>query len=211
MSEKRVETGRIGVFEFKVRFTVAALLIILGSLAIATVAYLPAYRELLIFSSTIVGGGAVIYAAYFAALTLRINLKRDMLKSALSIINIVNGHELTKVRTLIEEKLKNGNIAQTEIYKVVTDDKETHDAVRIVLNHLENVSISVQMGDSDEEMVYRGLCWIVPNVFNSLRPYITERRRRVDASLLFIELERLAKCWESGKYLSTGKPLLVLV
>lgn len=62
MSEKRVETGRIGVFEFKVRFTVAALLIILGSLAIATFAYLPAYRELLIFSSTIVGGGAVIQA-----------------------------------------------------------------------------------------------------------------------------------------------------
>ena len=211
MSEQRVETEKIGVLEFKVRLTLAVLLILFGSLAIAAFALLPAYRELLIFSSAIVGGGATIYAAYFAALTLRINLKRDMLKSALHITNRINCIELTKVRTFVEERLGNGNIAPTEIHKEVTKDKEIHDAVRIVLNHLEDVSISIQKGDSDEEMVYMALCGIVKNFFNSLKPYIYERRKLDDSPNAYVELELLAKCWESGKYLSTGKPLPLLV
>lgn len=211
MADQRVAAEQIGVLEFKVRLTLAVLLILFCSLAISAFALLPAYRELLIFSSAIVGGSAAIYAAYFAALTLRINLKRDMLKSALYITNRVNGLDLTKVRTFVEERLGNGNLAPTEIYKEVTKDKEIRDAVRIVLNHFEDVSISIQKGDSDETMVHMTLCWMVTSIFNSLKPYIYERRKIIGSPTIYLELERLAKCWESGKYLSTGKPLPKLV
>jgi hypothetical protein len=199
---------RIGAYEVKIRITFAVILFIFCTAFILAFAFLPTQRDLLVFSAVVIGGASAIYSAYFAAQTLRINLQRDKLKRALEITNRVSGIELSKVRALVHDEIISQDMSETQVIEIIKNDREIKSAVITVLNNLEDVAISIQKGDSDEETVYMNLAYLLPKIYSTIDPYIQDMRKSFGSLGLYTELERLSKCWESGKYLFDGSPVL---
>lgn len=197
-----MDPNKIDTIEVKFRITLAFILILFSLAFTSIYHFLPSYRDTLIFLTAIIGGSAALYTAFYTAQSLIIGLQRDKIKSAFELTRQLDSIELIKVRTLVIDELSNRDIEEGRVWEIITSDKDKHDAVRSVLNHLEDISIAIQRGLVDEEVIYLALGYLAPHIYKTLKPYIEDQRDKRRFSKLASELELLVKSWENKKFLS---------
>src|SRR6059058_5698719 len=97
------DIGIVG--KFSVRLTVAVLLGIASLAVYAVYLWFPGLRNHIVFAAALFGGAATVYAAYYAASTLRVHVKRDMQARSFKILASLNEHESAKLRVFIEKEV----------------------------------------------------------------------------------------------------------
>jgi hypothetical protein len=194
----------VGTYEVKVRLSLAFVLFFLCVGFILAFYFLASYRGVISFSAAVIGGSAAIYSAFFAAQSLRINLIRQKLDRSMAITHRVGGRELTEVRGFVFDELSGPDMSKSQVVEKICQDKEISNSVRTVLNHFEDISIYIQKGHCEEEAVYKALSFLAPKIFSTLKPYIDHLRTVHGSDDIYIEAEKMVKCWESGKYVFEG-------
>jgi hypothetical protein len=199
---------KIGVIrEFNVNISVAfCLLAIAIIIYILFVTFMP-YREELKFLTTLIGGVTILYTAYYAAMTLRINIARDKQRVSVEICQRFTNISMTELRLFIENEIK--QIAHLELYNRIRSDIDLLAKVSVILGFFEDMSISIQEEYADELILKKSLnftsCWI----FENLNQYIIDVRKRMNRETLYIEYEKLFNAWKHDKSLLTGKELSI--
>lgn len=196
-----------GTYEIRFNLSVAILLFATGALLIILYILFEEIRNILVFSTAVAGGFAAIYTGFYVSQTLKVNLNRDILHRSIEVMNRCGGLEVSKVRQFIIDNLDHAKIARSEMFSKINEDKEMLYAVRTTLNYFENVSICIQKGYVDEDVIYMDLGFMVPFFCEALHPFIEDYRIQKDDKTLYLEYEKLATCWKSGRYLYTHKKL----
>ena len=192
------------VRRFSVRVTVALIVSVMVIAIFVLYAASPNLRGLVAFAAALVGGGATVYAAYYAASTLKINVVRDMQARSFAVLQTLNEHHPAEVRVFLEKEVIDKNLAAEQLYKKIVEDPKRLSAVSAVLGGYEDISIAIQEGFADEKCLYRSLSFLIPWTFHNLRAYVDEGRRISHNRGLYIEMERLSDSWKAGLFLSTG-------
>jgi hypothetical protein len=98
-------------------------------------------------------------------------------------------------RVLIECRGK----PEPERLRIMKDAIETDSALEVetisVLNFLEELSLAVNLGLADEEVIYRYYRGTVVRTFDLLAPWIREHRDKREAPRRWLELEKLYEAW----------------
>ena len=193
------------VAEFRVRVTIAiCLAVIVGALCCLFVT-LPNYRDELRFLTATLGGGAVLYAGYYAGAACKVNIARDRQRSSFEILQCLNDVDMVRIRNFIEQELNGKDLTAQQVYDRIVSDAELLSRVQLLLGLFEDTSIAVQQRYVDELMLYSSLVFLVPWVFYNLQAYIKEERGR-HGNCIYSELEKLAEAWKGFKSLATGEP-----
>ncbi len=195
----------VGEYEIRFKFSVALTLFVLAIGITVIYGLFLDYRDIVKFGTTVLGGMAGLYAAFYVGKSLKIKVKRDALRQSLDLIHIQDTIELNKVRTLIDKELYLKEIAPSEMYKLISDDSRMNNAVITVLNQFETVALTIENGLADENMLYWSLSFRVPFYFDTLKPFVTQLRKELNCEDLFIETEKLANSWNAKKYLYSGE------
>ncbi|MBT9168451.1 MAG: hypothetical protein DDT19_01796 [Syntrophomonadaceae bacterium] len=206
----------VGIYEVKINIFITVFLIAASVALILSFIYFKDDKDAqaaIAFSVSIIVGIAVIYTAFYIGQSMKINLRRDMLKQSIEVINRVEGMEISKVRSFIRDELSSGKISQTpeEVYKMITADKDLCDAVITVLGYFEDISILIQKGYVEEELLYMSFCPTVPFYYKALEPYINKVREQRNDPSIYIEFTKLSTSWSSKKYLYSNKKVRDLI
>ena len=208
-SEKPV--GVLREISFNVNITIFLLiLIIVVTLSILFCSF-PNWREELSFIAAAIGGGAVVYGGYYTSLSFKMRLIEEKKHRSFEAVKDFFGYDFTKVRTFLDVEIETKNLSQLELYNKIANDKEISAMTKALLNHLEILSESIQEKYVNEYIIYWNFCSLVPFLYDGFLPYIKELRKIKDDRTLYIELDKLANAWKSGKYLSTGEKLPDLI
>ena len=169
--------------------------------------FLPDKRDIIVFAAALIGGAATVYSAFYAAATLRIQVRRDKQARAFEMIGALNEHQVTRLRVFIEKNIDDKHLTAIGLYDKIVEDAECLSIISAVLGVYEDMAVAVQEHFVDEHVLHRSVAFLIPWTFARLRPYIEQERVRKGDTRLYIELERLAESWKNGKYLSDGKAI----
>lgn len=114
----------------------------------------------------------------------------DMIFASRKDAELIRG--LRKISDLHEAK--DDNIRKYAAKDMV--NTEECQAIRYVLNHYEYVSVGVQAGIYDEDMLRRASCGTVVRLYTQTRDFIDATRKNFDRPTIHQELQWLAKRWE---------------
>lgn len=204
MIETPEEVGR---YKISIAVSAAFIFLLLAIILIVVFYYFPSLRETLVFSTAVVGGFAGLYAGFYSVRLQTITLRRDILTRSIEVINRVTNADHATVRSYAFKDFYSDKIPPAEIHDYILNDKNLFHASVTALNHFEEISITIQKGYVDEELIYMALASQVHVLYGNLEPFIKGQRTKIDRPSLLIELEKLAKSWDSGKYLFSGKPI----
>lgn len=205
MSTSDQEVGILG--RLSVRVSMAVLMVVITLVAFALYLLFPEMRSHVIFAAALVGGSSAVYAAYYAASTLRVSVKRDMQARSFDILASLNEHQAAKLRVFIEKEVANRRLSPEALYDRITQDADCLAVVTTVLGLYEDTAVAIHEGFADERPLYRSLAFLVPWTLRQLREYIEEERKRGRAEDLYIDLQRLAEAWSNGRFYHDGKPI----
>lgn len=195
----------VGVLRrWSITMTAAAATILAAGAVIVGYLFLPDHRETIIFISAVIGGASTVYAAYFAALALRLQVRRDKQSRSFAILEGLNAHDSAELRVFIEKEVLTASLSPQDLYGRIVDDSDCLSIVTAILGLFEDTSIAIQEDYADEKVLYRSLSFLVPWTFDSLRSYILEERRRTDTLDLYNEFQKLSTAWQGGHFLGTG-------
>src|SRR5205823_3303973 len=99
------------------------------------------------------------------------------------------------------------NISAETFCDTITKSQDLHKSVLTVLGVFEDTSLAIQSDMACEKILYFSLGFLVPWVFNNVKPYIDHRRSIDDDPTLYAEMEKLAKSWAEKKSLVSGEKL----
>jgi hypothetical protein len=167
-------------------------------------------RELIKFTLTVIGAGTVIYTAYYAAKTLERSVTQSKKQAAFSLLDGFNELNFTEIRSYLHNILDHKQMSPKDVYTLLSGDEEVYPKIIATMGYFEDLSIAIQTDYVDEEIIYRSLCCLVPEVSEKLNGYIKHMQSEYDNGL-FIEFVKLSNCWKDGKYLYSGNSLPVLV
>lgn len=141
----------------------------------------------------IVGLGVIV--AIVSIHTSRVTARKR--ESATLLFNTRRDTRLQDGHTVVRERFS----AQDKNLQSLASDAESDDAqsVRYLLNHLETVSVGIQAGIYDEEMLKKCWCTIILTTYDQTHAYITALRGRDGASTAYQELEWLANRWRKNR------------
>ncbi|MFH1371764.1 MAG: DUF4760 domain-containing protein [Planctomycetota bacterium] len=198
------KAGVIGEYTLRVRVTVAILLLLFGVGLIVAFVLAKNYRSELTYASTVLGGVAALYMAYYIGKSLRQNTILTQQQRSFDMIGFLHSTEMNQVRAFIDSEIKHAKVLPSDIDGKITQKPETEYAVRGILNYFEDISIAIQKGYADEDIMYTDLSFVVPYIFESFKPHVVALRTRLDCQLVYCEAEKLVNAWKAGRYLSTG-------
>jgi hypothetical protein len=79
------------------------------------------YRDEIKFVSTIIGGAAAIYSAYYVGAALRMKIDRDKQQASFDILSKVNSPEFVSVVNFIKNNVESHEtISETELYTAIS-------------------------------------------------------------------------------------------
>jgi hypothetical protein len=194
----------------QLRINIQLWLIIVGGIIAFIILYCIAdvYRGQIKFAAVVIAGAAALYSAYYVGASLRMQLNRDMIKSSFEILGLLNRPEFVKVRNFLQKEVEcHDEISAEALYNKIDNDDELNNAVTVVLGIIEDMSIAIQCGYVDEDILYVSLMAIVRRNWKGLRGYIEQNRMNRNEPELGIEFQKLANSWESGKRLYDGQKL----
>ena len=203
--------NKVGVVkEINIQITIAVLLAVLSVAAILGFISWPSIRDELVFAAAITGGAAAIYSAYYIGATLRLSIIKEKQKMSYAILDHFNRVDINIIRSTIDS-LSSQQLSQKDVYERIVADHELHSSVRLLLGLIEDMSIAIRKDVVDEEILYISLSFVVPWTFSHLSSYIKEFRERYRVPSIYIETQRLAEAWNTGRSLIDGRrfePLL---
>ena len=208
-SEKRnilMKTKEVGViFGISVKVTLAILLAIIALSVIVLHVFIPKIRGELSFATAVVGGTAVVYAGYYAGISVKLTLEQSRMEHSFEILSCLNTLDMARIRLLIESESSQRSISPEALYKKINEDKDLLSAVTTILGLWEDTSIGIRLGYLSEDILFYSLSFIIPMHFDGLRHFIDEERKRYNDAYLFCELEKLADTWKNKRSLLTGE------
>ena len=155
----------------------------------------------------VTAAGITATALVYAAMSLHANQilnERKLLqeKKQLSLNLIGEWHKpdmakLTIVGAAVRKEVK--DLHPKEVVDILTNDKEKQMAVVSMLNYMEKMAISVDVGVADEETLREFFDSIVRLNYHALRGFIEYRRTELSDASVFIKYEGLAKRWGSKR------------
>jgi len=141
--------------------------------------------------SFLLGVGVAVVSVLSAKSTARKKQAADMLLSSRCDQELMKG--LRKLAQLHED----ANVNMRAFAKKDQVDSAEAQAIRYVLNHWEYVSVGIQAGIYDEEMIKDASCGTVTKLFERAQPFIIALREENARPTIYQEFEWLAKSWES--------------
>jgi hypothetical protein len=171
---------------------------------------MPGRRDLITFAAAVVGGAGTVYSAYFtsAALRLSVHLTRD--GNTFDLLKELNTVNVVRIRSRIRKKLPERELTKTEMGEIITADQDLLEDVLTLLGYFEDTSIAVKYDHVNEGILYASLSFLVPDAFNTLKPFIDYRREKDKDVTIFKEFQDLAQAWIGGKSLRTGRKLVTI-
>lgn len=191
---------------------VAVLLAILAVVVILCYIFIPKSRNTLTFITAMVGGAAVLYGGYYAGISVKTATEQARKQESFRVLLSIHSLHLTNLRRFIERKVKNEKdknmskeeISPADLHDKIVDNPELLTAVNATFGLWEDISVGIQFGCLDEDLLFYSLAFIIPWHFKMLEFYIREERIREDAHI-YVEMQKLAEAWGQYKSLLTGE------
>jgi len=202
---KKKEFGVLFGISVSLKITMAVILGLVSLIVIVLYCLVDSARAELTFAVGLLGGAAMIYAAYYAGISLRVAKYEGKQQRSFEILSSLNSIVMGKVRHLIEDEVFTKKIAPAELYQKILSDLDLLSGITALLGQFEDISIGVQYGYMDEDVLFYSLGFLVPWNFEGLKHYIDEERLRTGEEKLYCETEKLANAWNSRQSLRTGK------
>ena len=162
----------------------------------------PDNRIELTFVSSTIGISAAIYSAFYLGHSVRNNTSLVRKKHSFDLILRTKCVELMKIRTQVEHEFPHHKIISKDLYSAIVKNRELHTGVKALLCLFEDISIAIQSGYADEEVIFQSQVAHLAYLYKTFLPYIEGTRKKRDDDRVYCELEKLAKTWSAGKKLS---------
>lgn len=192
--------GVIKEYKFNLKISIALVLFLAMAILVFLFCYYPNQRNIFVFVASLAGGGGTIYSAFYVGQSIKESIRRDIIHRSFEVMQFLSTNDIMRVRSFLTKGIKD-DIAPSDLYNKITDDDELEHAVKTTLNHLEMISLQIQEEYIDESIAMLHLIALVKYVYKKLEPYISELRIIHNDKLIYIELEKLALAWNSGKSL----------
>ena len=192
------DADKLGVIRFPVTasWIAVAIVIALGSVYGYTTGRVP--ETVLFIAAAGAAAGAVLSAFYTArglqltAAALARDERRYKIALAFQFTSKWNDPAMFHVRDAVRE-LMNGDHGSPE-FAALLKAKETN--VIHFLNFLEEVSIAINKGGADSNVLCEAFRGITITAWSRLQTWITELRRKRNSPRIWIHVEALAKKWK---------------
>ena len=193
------------VASFRLNITVAILVGFAGAILIVAFVVFAEHRQTLAFAAAVAAAMGAVYSGYYVAESLRTRSRQDRIARSFDFLQAMQDIQIVEVRTKLRKQIDQGRISPDDLYDEVAKDLHTHSALKATLNWFESISLAVQAGHVDEEILYRDLRTVLPWTATVFRPYIDRVRINYNDQKVFCELEKLANAWSNRTLLSTGE------
>jgi hypothetical protein len=185
--------------------TIGLLVCSLGIVVFTMYLAIPQIRPVISSTIPLIATLAGIYGAYYAGAALERNLRHARQRVSIELDGfIMRNLEIVQLRTLLDDaELR--KIPPEEIYAKIKADVELFTITRILLNHLEVISVSIQLHAADERVLFYSMRSTLLFYRRHLSIYINEFRGSRRQTTGYIELEKLADAWSKNESLVTGE------
>jgi hypothetical protein len=178
-------------------------LVIAASLLVFLFAVLPTRRDLLRFVLAVLATGGGVVGAYYVGRGLRLNAESQ--KTTRTFEFPTRWGDPTWVQTRasvidllkeLQNKAEDERLALTE--KAIAEKPGLEADIRAILNFLEQVALSVNLGLVDVDIIDRLYRTMVVRTYGALAPWVNKERDERDARRIWVEIERLYGEWEQA-------------
>jgi hypothetical protein len=187
--------GRVGKVEFN--YGVAAVLALLAGALVAVRLMFPEFRDELVFITLVIAGAVAAYSAYYARSNVQGQLRLNTVRRAFEIIDQTNSVEFTRIRRLLNIEIDHRKLGPSELYQRIMADFELATRVTVLLGVYEDVSIAIQAGYADEDVLFKSLHFPVTWAWDRFSTFTQELRRTNRDESLYSQLEKLATAWSA--------------
>jgi hypothetical protein len=196
-------TGILATLKVHINITIA---VVLGAASLVIIFlhwFFPSIREELVFSVGVIGGASAIYLGFYTSKSLRVNVERQKQQNAFELLRDLYRVDTAAMILLIRDNFGKGVSAVDHCNKIEAD-KELHNSVLTVLGVFEDTSLAIQVDMACEKILYLSLGFLVPWMFENMKPFIDYRRDKDKDPTLYIEIEKLTKAWKEKKSIKDG-------
>lgn len=145
-----------------------------------------------------------VMVAVISVLTVRATAKKK--QSADLLFNSRGDQELVDGLRALAKLHEDENVNMRSFAKKNQVGTAEAKAIRYVLNHYEYVSVGVQAGIYDEDMLRHASYNTILGLYKHAKPFIEAIREESGRSTLYQEFQWLAKRWESKGYPPKKRP-----
>jgi len=200
MKQKSIGT----IANVSIRITIAAFLAVLGISVCLLYLFLPQYQTEIVFITAVFGGLAAIYSAFYAGVSIRSNIRGELIRNSFQLIHYFHQIDLIRARVHCEKEFEFDHISPVQFCDKIASDQDLHLVIKELLSIFSDVSCAIQQEFADEQTLYMSLDTTLLSTFEICRPYIEEVRKQRKNPSIYVQFEKLAKSWMAGKYLNGG-------
>ncbi|MEY4916318.1 MAG: hypothetical protein RL616_231 [Verrucomicrobiota bacterium] len=211
MANKLIPPNHSGSIKtWNINFTVnisIAILLTLASIGIILLhGFCPQLRDELSFALAVIGGASAIYLGFYTSRSLVVNVERQKQQNAFELLRDLYRVDTSSIIILIRKNFGSHVSAKDHCQKI-EDDKDLHKSILTVLGVFEDTSLAIQSDVACEKILYNSLGFLVPWIFDNLKPFIEYRRNKDNDKTIWIEIEKLAVSWKEKKSINDGSLL----
>ena len=126
-----------------------------------------------------------------------------MLKNSFDATRSFNSHEYNELKEVCKKEYDAKDHSPTALVEKVESSEDLFYKLKAILNQFEDLSIAIQKGFVNEEVLYWALDIILRFYVDNFKSYIDEARK--DDKEIYSELLKLYNSWSDRRYLSTGE------
>jgi hypothetical protein len=156
------------LFGLWLKVTIALVLILISLVVILLHIFIPSAREEIAFATAVVGGAALVYAGYYAGVSAKFAREQAKKEHSFRILESLNRLDMAEVELLIENEVSKKDISPADLYQKIIGDIKLLGSVTTILGIWEDISIGIQFGYFDEDVLFYSLSFLVPWHFNSV-------------------------------------------
>jgi len=168
----------------------------------------PALEKQIAFVVSVVAAGGALYAAYYVGEGLHLQVENDRRRAAMELrhrsfefISKLDATKWERVKAFISKEIADHNPTppEREVYHKITAEAGLAADVTEILGLFEDMSIGIQVGYADEQVLYDSMRFVVQHGFGSLFPYVEQSRKSFHDPSLFSEAQKLFDAWSDHK------------
>jgi Domain of unknown function (DUF4760) len=191
---------------FNVNITIAIILGVVSLVIVFLHWYYPSLRDELVFAVGVAGGAAAIYLGFYTSKSLTVNVERQKQQNSFELLRDLYRVDTAAIILLIRENFGSHVSAHDHCQKI-EKDKELHKSVLTLLGIFEDTSLAIQSDMACEKILYFSLGFLIPWIFENMKPFIQYRRDKDKDATIYIEIEKLAESWKQKKSIIDGSKL----
>jgi hypothetical protein len=158
------------------------------------------------------GAAAAVWAAVWAAGVSSAGgealYHHEQIIRAVDLIERISTQEHVRVRVLVQEAMNSFSVTTSHVLlEKIENSAELKVSVRYHLATLEDLSIALQHGYCDEQLVYDSMRAIVRTSTGGLSAWINQQRLLFKENDLYCEVVKLEEAWSKGVSVRDAAPL----